>query len=241
MDLPPKLFFRIGEVAGLVGVEPHVLRYWEREFRSIRPTKSAKGQRVYSRKDVENLLRVRDLLYRDGFTIAGARRKLRGGAELRPGSPDDEVGRAATAGAGAARVSAIASLGVDAEGGSLLVRPKADTLRTDVLRPSTEPRRPSRDATARITPDAVFEVSTGRTADVVARTVAAPINLAPPPTPSAPSAPAPTAASASSSASAQVASPSTAHAPPTRNDLRETLMTMRAEVEAFLAELSPRS
>lgn len=75
-DLPAKLFFRIGEVAGLVGVEPHVLRYWEREFRSIRPTKSAKGQRVYSRKDVENLLRVRDLLYRDGFTIAGAKKRL---------------------------------------------------------------------------------------------------------------------------------------------------------------------
>ena len=71
-----KLFFRIGEVAGLVGVEPHVLRYWEREFRSIRPTKSAKGQRVYSRKDVENLLRVRDLLYRDGFTIAGAKKRM---------------------------------------------------------------------------------------------------------------------------------------------------------------------
>lgn len=75
-ELPPKLFFRIGEVAALVGVEPHVLRYWEREFRSIRPTKSAKGQRVYSRKDVDNLLRVRDLLYRDGFTIAGAKRRM---------------------------------------------------------------------------------------------------------------------------------------------------------------------
>jgi DNA-binding transcriptional MerR regulator len=74
--LPPKLYFRIGEVAELVGVEPHVLRYWEREFRSIRPTKSAKGQRVYSRRDVENLMRVRELLYREGFTIAGARKKL---------------------------------------------------------------------------------------------------------------------------------------------------------------------
>lgn len=84
-ELPSKLFFRIGEVAGLVGVEPHVLRYWEREFRSIRPTKSAKGQRVYSRKDVENLLRVRDLLYRDGFTIAGAKKKL-----SRAGAPLDE-------------------------------------------------------------------------------------------------------------------------------------------------------
>jgi DNA-binding transcriptional MerR regulator len=53
-----------------------VLRYWEREFRSIRPTKSAKGQRVYSRRDVENLMRVRELLYREGFTIAGAKKKL---------------------------------------------------------------------------------------------------------------------------------------------------------------------
>ena len=87
VSLPSKLFFRIGEVAGLVGVEPHVLRYWEREFRSIRPTKSAKGQRVYSRKDVENLLRVRDLLYRDGFTIAGAKKRLANGAgEAQPES-----------------------------------------------------------------------------------------------------------------------------------------------------------
>jgi DNA-binding transcriptional MerR regulator len=94
--VPPKLFFRIGEVAGLVGVEPHVLRYWEREFRSIRPTKSAKGQRVYSRKDVENLLRVRDLLYRDGFTIAGAKKKLLRG-EGEPEKVHDGEGHAALA------------------------------------------------------------------------------------------------------------------------------------------------
>src|SRR5262245_37666896 len=81
--LPQKLYFRIGEVAGIVGVEPHVLRYWEREFRSIRPTKSARGQRVYSRRDVENLLRVRELLYTQGFTTAGARKQLQ-----RPGAPD---------------------------------------------------------------------------------------------------------------------------------------------------------
>jgi DNA-binding transcriptional MerR regulator len=87
-SLPPKLYFRIGEVAELVGVEPHVLRYWEREFRSIRPTKSAKGQRVYSRRDVENLMRVRELLYREGFTIAGAKKKLqRTGVE--PDEPED--------------------------------------------------------------------------------------------------------------------------------------------------------
>src|SRR5262245_52648612 len=103
LELPAKLFFRIGEVANLVGVEPHVLRYWEREFRSIRPTKSAKGQRVYSRKDVENLLRVRDLLYRDGFTIAGAKKKLHeprsepgqnhGGSGSNHGGREGNVGR----------------------------------------------------------------------------------------------------------------------------------------------------
>jgi DNA-binding transcriptional MerR regulator len=74
--LPSKLYYRIGEVAELVGVEPHVLRYWEREFRTIRPTKSAKGQRVYSRHDVESLMRVRELLYGQKFTIAGAKKKL---------------------------------------------------------------------------------------------------------------------------------------------------------------------
>lgn len=72
-----KLYYRIGEVASIVGVQPHVLRYWETEFRTIRPQKSHKGQRVYSRKDVEKLLRVKDLLKNQGFTIAGAKRRLR--------------------------------------------------------------------------------------------------------------------------------------------------------------------
>ena len=80
-----KLYYRIGEVAGLVGVEPHVLRYWETEFRSIRPQKSASGQRVYSRRDVDTLLKVKELLYGQGFTIAGAKKKLReGGVEPPP-------------------------------------------------------------------------------------------------------------------------------------------------------------
>jgi DNA-binding transcriptional MerR regulator len=76
-ELPVKLYYRIGEVAEIVGVEPHVLRYWETEFRSIRPQKSRKGQRIYSRRDVERLLRVKELLYTEGFTIAGARKRLR--------------------------------------------------------------------------------------------------------------------------------------------------------------------
>lgn len=82
---PVKLYYRIGEVSEIVGVEPHVLRYWETEFRSIRPQKSRKGQRIYSRRDVEKLITVKDLLYSHGFTIAGARKKLReGGAEPPP-------------------------------------------------------------------------------------------------------------------------------------------------------------
>ena len=81
-SLPVKLYYRIGEVSEIVGVEPHVLRYWETEFRSIRPQKSRKGQRIYSRRDVDRLLKVKDLLYSHGFTIAGARKRLReGGAE----------------------------------------------------------------------------------------------------------------------------------------------------------------
>lgn len=76
---PVKLYYRIGEVAQAVGVQPHVLRYWESEFGSIRPQKSARGQRVYSHKDLEKLLRVKELLHTDGYTIAGARKKLREG------------------------------------------------------------------------------------------------------------------------------------------------------------------
>ena len=86
--LPVKLYYRIGEVSEIVGVEPHVLRYWETEFRSIRPQKSRKGQRIYSRRDVDKLLKVKELLYSHGFTIAGARKRLReGGAEPQPAVP----------------------------------------------------------------------------------------------------------------------------------------------------------
>src|SRR5687767_6804606 len=87
---PVKLYYRIGEVAGIVGVEPHVLRYWETEFRSIRPQKSRKGQRIYSRRDVDKLLKVKDLLYTHGFTIAGARKRLRESG-LEPAAASEEA------------------------------------------------------------------------------------------------------------------------------------------------------
>jgi DNA-binding transcriptional MerR regulator len=71
-----KLYFKIGEVAEILGVPAHVLRYWETEFRTLRPQKSSGQQRVYRRSDVAMLLRIKHLLYEEKFTIAGARRKL---------------------------------------------------------------------------------------------------------------------------------------------------------------------
>ncbi len=74
--IPDKLFFKIGEVCDLVGVQAHVLRYWETEFPMLQPQKNRAGQRTYRRKDVEMALRIRELLYDERFTIAGAKRKL---------------------------------------------------------------------------------------------------------------------------------------------------------------------
>src|SRR5205807_6727825 len=75
-SIPQKLFFKIGEVCELAGVQAHVLRYWETEFPMLAPQKNRAGQRTYRRKDVEMALRIKELLYDEGFTIAGAKRKL---------------------------------------------------------------------------------------------------------------------------------------------------------------------
>jgi DNA-binding transcriptional MerR regulator len=76
-DLPDKLFFKIGEVAQIVGVRPHVLRYWESEFPALRPLKTRGAHRVYRRRDVELAVLLRRLLHEEGLTIAGAKRRLR--------------------------------------------------------------------------------------------------------------------------------------------------------------------
>ncbi len=73
-----KLYYKIGEVCDIVGVEAHVLRYWESEFPSLSPPKNKAGQRTYRPKDIEQLLEIRKLLYDEGFTIAGARKRLGG-------------------------------------------------------------------------------------------------------------------------------------------------------------------
>lgn len=75
--IPEKMAFKIGEVADLVGVKPYVLRYWETEFDVLKPKKSKHNQRMYERKDVENLLLIKKLLYRDRFSIEGARSALK--------------------------------------------------------------------------------------------------------------------------------------------------------------------
>src|SRR5277367_3548736 len=75
-EIPDKLYFKIGEVAELLGVEPYVLRYWETEFSVLSPKKSGTGHRLYRRKDVETLLRIKHLLYEKRFTIEGARQAL---------------------------------------------------------------------------------------------------------------------------------------------------------------------
>src|SRR5207247_1361608 len=77
-EIPDKLYFRIGEVSALLGVETYVLRYWETEFPSLAPKKSGTGHRLYRRKDVELLLRIKHLLYEKRFTIEGARQSLQG-------------------------------------------------------------------------------------------------------------------------------------------------------------------
>ncbi len=75
--IPDKLYFRIGEVARMCRLPAYVLRFWETEFPQLRPGKSDTGQRMYRRREVENALRIKRLLYEDGFTIAGARQHLR--------------------------------------------------------------------------------------------------------------------------------------------------------------------
>ena len=75
--IPDKLFFKIGEVAELTGIEQHVLRYWEEEIESLKPKKNKSGQRLYQKRDVELIFEIKQLLYAEKFTVAGARKKLK--------------------------------------------------------------------------------------------------------------------------------------------------------------------
>ncbi len=81
IEIPDKVFFRIGEVARIADVKPYVLRFWESEFKSLKPAKGGSGQRRYRRSDIEQVLRIKELLWDRKFTIAGARDELRGASD----------------------------------------------------------------------------------------------------------------------------------------------------------------
>ena len=94
--IPEKLFFKIGEVCELAGVQAHVLRYWESEFPMLAPQKNRAGQRVYRKRDVEMALRIKELLYEDQYTIAGAKKRLtndlRGGGKFKVVGSEEDTG-----------------------------------------------------------------------------------------------------------------------------------------------------
>ena len=99
--IPEKLFFKIGEVCDITGVQAHVLRYWESEFPMLAPQKNRAGQRTYRKRDVEMVLRIKELLYEDQYTIAGAKKKLvseiRGASKLKVVTPDMNASSVAAA------------------------------------------------------------------------------------------------------------------------------------------------
>jgi DNA-binding transcriptional MerR regulator len=90
-----RLYYSIGEVRAITDLEPHVLRYWETEFPQLKPKKNSGGQRAYQRKDIELILRIKELLYEQGYTIKGARGLLRGerrgGASAPAAAPNGDV------------------------------------------------------------------------------------------------------------------------------------------------------
>ena len=132
--IPEKIYFKIGEVCELVGVQAHVLRYWETEFSTLSPQKNKSGQRSYRRRDVEIALRIKQLLYNEMFTIAGARKKLQ--AEVREGSkPKEQVAPAPYAPIGKVAFSSTGApmlfdVGFDTKPPSAATEPKIEAAST---------------------------------------------------------------------------------------------------------------
>jgi len=89
VEIPDKLYYRIGEVGRILGVEPYVIRYWESEFKTVRPIRTKSDQRLYRRQDVEELVTIKTLLYEDMFTIAGAKKRLTVMKKKAPDTGDD--------------------------------------------------------------------------------------------------------------------------------------------------------
>ena len=87
VSIPDKLYFKIGEVSEILGLPSYVLRFWETEFKRIKPRRTPSGQRQYRKKDLEFIVRIKHLLYEKGYTISGARQQLRGKRDLTEGLP----------------------------------------------------------------------------------------------------------------------------------------------------------
>jgi len=95
-QIPNKLFFKIGEVCEITDTQPYVLRYWESEFTALAPAKNSSGQRIYRRRDIETVVRIKQLLYDEGFTIAGAKKRLEAELTGRTPTPQTEAARSET-------------------------------------------------------------------------------------------------------------------------------------------------
>ncbi len=145
-EIPDRLYYRIGDVARICSVEPHVLRFWETQFPSLKPNKGGTGQRLYRRRDVELALRIKQLVHDEGYTLAGARQALDSAQKPRskqsslPLSQEQAQNRldAATAAIGRARAE---------------LRELAQQLA--LPQPTLQRRRP-RTTTLRTTPDSLF-------------------------------------------------------------------------------------
>ena len=131
VHIPEKIFFKIGEVCEIVDVQAHVLRYWESEFPMLAPQKNRAGQRTYRRRDVEMALRIKELLYEDQYTIAGAKKKLaselRGTSKLKVVTPEMS-----------ARETAPPNSAVTPPSSAALPQPSAETLSPSPAMPSTQ-------------------------------------------------------------------------------------------------------
>ena len=113
-QIPPKLYFSISEVSDMTGVKAHVLRYWESEFPDLRPKKNRAGNRSYREKDIRMVMTIRDLLYKQGFTIQGARMQIR--------TRREEAGDTSHAAAAAATLDFPAATSADDERARTLLR-----------------------------------------------------------------------------------------------------------------------
>ena len=151
-DIPDKLYFRIGEVAALCEVPTYVLRFWESEFPQLKPNKGGTGQRLYRRRDVEMALRVKTLLYDEGYTIPGARQMLK--AELKRKAPQLSL-----LGGTSADVKQLRLLRRELEAiAATLARPIAAPRGKQSLRPVGAQRRTALQS-AHPTPHALFDAS----------------------------------------------------------------------------------